>query len=309
MVSGNETILRYFIEEAQEHLDTIEQGLLDLNSTMQDSESLNELFRAAHSVKGGGAMLGFTSIQKTAHRLEDSFKIIKENPIQVDKKLESLFFKGFYTLRDLLEQLQGPFGLREEEADRVVKESDPVFAELQAHLNTLVGGELATTEAEAPPATGDRDLESGTPTSDFAARVTAVLRQMLQLFRQPENPANRQQLEDLCGTLLNLGNEDQTWQDLVQTSQTAIANPSYSYVQLAPLTIKELKQAGELVKVGRANEIAPSADLQRIADDCPIKRIAIALEPKTAAETLVKAFNQQQLSQLVKALQTATKAS
>lgn len=309
MVSGNETILRYFIEEAQEHLDTIEQGLLDLNSTMQDSESLNELFRAAHSVKGGGAMLGFTSIQKTAHRLEDSFKIIKENPIQVDKKLESLFFKGFYTLRDLLEQLQGPFGLREEEADRVVKESDPVFAELQAHLNTLVGGDLATTEAEAPPATGDRDLESGTPTPDFAARVTAVLRQMLQLFRQPENPANRQQLEDLCGTLLNLGNEDQTWQDLVQTSQTAIANPSYSYVQLAPLTIKELKQAGELVKVGRANEIAPSADLQRIADECPTKRIAIALEPKTAAEALVKAFNQQQLSQLVKALQTATKAS
>lgn len=304
MVSGNETILRYFIEEAQEHLDTIERGLLDLNATMQDSESLNELFRAAHSVKGGGAMLGFTSIQKTAHRLEDSFKIIKENPVQVDKKLESLFFKGFDTLRDLLEQLQGPFGLREEEGDRLVKESDPVFAELLAHLNNLVGEAPAT---EALATIGDLDSQTSIP--DFVTQVTAVLRQMLELFRQQENPSNRQQLEDLCGSLLNLGNVDQTWHNLVQMAQTAIANPNYTYVRLAPLAIKELKQAAELVKAGRDSEIEPSADLQGIADDCPMKRIAVVLEPKTAAETLVKAFDRQQLSQLVKAIQTAARGA
>ncbi len=45
-------ILGYFLEEAKEHLDTIEQGLLNLKATIADAEQLNELFRAAHSVKG-----------------------------------------------------------------------------------------------------------------------------------------------------------------------------------------------------------------------------------------------------------------
>jgi chemotaxis protein histidine kinase CheA len=62
-------ILGYFIEEARDHLNTIEQGLLNLQATLDDSEMINEVFRAAHSIKGGSAMLGLSSIQRTAHRL------------------------------------------------------------------------------------------------------------------------------------------------------------------------------------------------------------------------------------------------
>ena len=56
-------ITMYFIEEAKEHLQTIESGLLNLQSIMGNVESVNEVFRAAHSIKGGAAMLGFSSIQ------------------------------------------------------------------------------------------------------------------------------------------------------------------------------------------------------------------------------------------------------
>ena len=45
-------ILSYFIEEARDHLATIEQGLLSLRDSMSDPELINELFRAAHSIKG-----------------------------------------------------------------------------------------------------------------------------------------------------------------------------------------------------------------------------------------------------------------
>lgn len=45
-------ILNYFIEEARDHLATIEQGLLSLRDTVGDPEQINELFRAAHSIKG-----------------------------------------------------------------------------------------------------------------------------------------------------------------------------------------------------------------------------------------------------------------
>ncbi|MEN9222687.1 MAG: Hpt domain-containing protein, partial [Thermostichus sp. BF3_bins_97] len=66
-------ILSYFIEEARDHLTTIEQVLLSLRDSMNDPELINVLFRAALSFKGGSAMLGLTSIQRTAHRMEDFF--------------------------------------------------------------------------------------------------------------------------------------------------------------------------------------------------------------------------------------------
>ncbi|MCA2655422.1 Hpt domain-containing protein, partial [Microcystis sp. M061S2] len=99
-------ILGYFIEEAKEHLETLEQGILDLGNLVNNSEQMNEMFRAVHSVKGGAAMLGYSSIQKTAHRLEDAFTILKENPLEVDQKLESLFLKSYDLLQILIDKLQ-----------------------------------------------------------------------------------------------------------------------------------------------------------------------------------------------------------
>lgn len=51
-------ILVYFIEEAKEHLQTLEQGLMNLQTNSRDSEMVNEMFRAAHSIKGGGSDAG-----------------------------------------------------------------------------------------------------------------------------------------------------------------------------------------------------------------------------------------------------------
>ncbi|MDZ8109004.1 MAG: response regulator [Nostoc sp. DedQUE12a] len=131
-------ILGYFIEEARDHLNTIEQGLLNLESTLNDPEMISEVFRAAHSIKGGAAMLGLTSIQHTSHRLEDCFKVLKEHPVQIDQKLESLFLGVSDTLKALLEHLSGPYGLSEETANTLMSETEPVFQWLNEHLEQLV---------------------------------------------------------------------------------------------------------------------------------------------------------------------------
>ncbi|MEH2446560.1 MAG: response regulator [Nostoc sp.] len=131
-------ILGYFIEEARDHLNTIEQGLLNLEGTLNDPEIISEVFRAAHSIKGGAAMLGLTSIQHTSHRLEDCFKLLIEHPVQVDQKLESLFLGVSDTLKALLEHLSGPFGLSEDAANTLMLETEPVFQWLNQHLELLV---------------------------------------------------------------------------------------------------------------------------------------------------------------------------
>jgi len=303
-MSANSQIVGYFLEEAKEHLDTIEQGLLDLQSTMKDQESLNELFRAAHSVKGGAAMLGFSSIQKTSHRLEDSFKILKENPkIAVDHKLENLFLSGFDVLRDLLERVQGPFGLRDDEAKQILDDAEPRFVQLQAHLESLDSGGPGIAEEVAPPPPKKAPAPAAvTTTSDFPQQVTRVLREMLQVFKQKTTPTNRQQLEDICSGLLNLDERSPEWMSLVETAQTAISNPKASYETLAPLVIKELKIAAELVNVGRTQEVQPSSELAQLAQSATTKCVAIRLEPQEAAQVLMASFNQKQLQQLITAL-------
>ncbi|MBD2726816.1 response regulator [Nostoc sp. FACHB-892] len=143
-------ILGYFIEEARDHLNTIEQGLLNLEGTLNDPEMISEVFRAAHSIKGGAAMLGLTSIQHTSHRLEDCFKVLKDHPVQIDQKLESLFLGVSDTLKALLEHLSGPYGLSEDAANTLMSETEPVFQWLYQHLELLVeqgkGGVASTTE-------------------------------------------------------------------------------------------------------------------------------------------------------------------
>lgn len=143
-------ILGYFIEEAQEHLTTIEDSLMNLQQVVNDPEAMSEMFRAAHSVKGGAAMLGLHSIQHTAHKLEDYFKILREHPVTVDETLEQLFLQAFDALRELLDELQGPFGLTEETATATLNRVEPVFNQLQAHLSHLTQGAEVAPPVAAP---------------------------------------------------------------------------------------------------------------------------------------------------------------
>jgi chemotaxis protein histidine kinase CheA len=246
-------ILGYFIEEAKEHLDSIEHGLLNLSATMADAEEMNQVFRAAHSIKGGAAMLGFNSIQRVAHHFEDYFKILKENPVRIDQKLEDLFLKGFDGLKALIDQLQSTFGLRDEEAEQIVKATEPVFAELGRYLNLLINGE-STVAKQTATSTGNNATE----------QVGKILKVMLQLFKQGDNPKSRQQLVALCGRLMQLSPKNKAWLLLGQTAQKAIANPHATYAVLAPLIIKELKQGSDLLIAGRSNEIVPSTALKQL---------------------------------------------
>ena len=265
-------ILGYFIEEARDHLNTIEQGLLNLQGTLNDPEMINEVFRAAHSIKGGAAMLGLSSIQHTAHRLEDCFKLLKEHPVQVDQKLESLFLGASDTLKSLLEHLQGPFGLSEEKASELMLEAEPVFKWLQEHLDSLVREgrvSIGNTTDNIVDTTSPSGKSRGPlpSTADglvhLQNQTLQTLREMLQLFKQQVTPQSRQQLQNcaqelaILGKVLNLYN----WCNLCETAHLAIANPDNSYLVLAKIVITQIKQSLELAVVGRDAEIVVSQEL------------------------------------------------
>ncbi|TVQ10147.1 MAG: hybrid sensor histidine kinase/response regulator [Leptolyngbya sp. DLM2.Bin27] len=262
-------ILGYFIEEAKDHLNTIEQGLLNLAATVNDSEMMNEVFRAAHSVKGGAAMLGLNSITRTSHRMEDFFKVMKESPVRPDRDLETMLLQIFDGLQEQLEQLQSPFGLTNDQAQEIMAPLEPIFAQAEAHLEALVTAAPAAPVAPAPaarPAVAAAHLETSALQLVFRSDIPALLRDMLATFKRPDDSASRQELGRLCQRLSSIGEQFELseWCLLTQAVDQAIASPQQTYRTLAPVVITNLKQAQDRVLAGAVNQVVISAALQAL---------------------------------------------
>ncbi|MBD2186547.1 hybrid sensor histidine kinase/response regulator [Pseudanabaena mucicola] len=265
-------IMGYFIEEAREHLQTIEQGVLNLQDILDDSESINELFRAAHSIKGGSAMLGVSSIQHVSHRLEDFFKIIKENSqIKVDERLKSLLLAGFDPLAELLDELQSNHEISEELTAETNSRVKPIFAELESYLNQLVQdlhGDKSDSSVDkiiAEPLAPSKKVV-------FQQEVTTKMRDMLQIFRMEDNADSRSQLQGICDYFQEVGDTFKlaNWNYLITQIKTAIAQQDHSYRNLAPILIREIKDAQELVLTERESEVTVSEQLQNLLPYRPV---------------------------------------
>jgi chemotaxis protein histidine kinase CheA/ActR/RegA family two-component response regulator len=273
MQPEQQRILGYFIEEAKEHLETIEHGLLNLQAVVDDTELMSEVFRAAHSVKGGAAMLGIHSMQHISHRLEDYFKVLREHPVRVDTKIESLFLKIFDALNVLTEELQNSLSLSEELSHQTIQSVEPVFSELQAHLAQLTGAEFESEEVlETVAVTTTPSMSQEQAKVAFEFEVIAQLRLMLQLFQSSDATPIRQGLQEVCASLSEIGAQAgvTTWQTLVMTVSDAIAESKNPLGSLAAITIPELKEARNAVLEGQASKVKPSEYLLSLIPAAPV---------------------------------------
>jgi chemotaxis protein histidine kinase CheA/ActR/RegA family two-component response regulator len=131
---AQQRILEYFIEEARDHLNLMEQGLMELQFSDDPADVLRELFRGAHSVKGGAAMLGLQAILNIAHQLEDSFKILQDRQLHVDQELESYLLQGLDMLKVMI------YGLPTIDPsvnEKCLADMVPLGKKIEAKLNNL----------------------------------------------------------------------------------------------------------------------------------------------------------------------------
>ena len=94
-------------------------------------------------------------------------------------------------------------------------------------------------------------------------------------------------------------------------AQKAIANSANPYKILAPFVIKELKQASDALSSNPDAEIAPSSSLTKLSKikaGAWSQHIVLSLEPKAAAQTLMKEMSKEQLVKLAKTLYKAAQA-
>ncbi|MBF0647182.1 Hpt domain-containing protein, partial [Desulfuromonas acetoxidans] len=83
-----------FKEEAYELLSELEDSLLELEEQPDDHETISKVFRAMHTIKGSGAMFGFTTISEFTHEVETVFDLVRNGELPVTKQLVDLSLKA-----------------------------------------------------------------------------------------------------------------------------------------------------------------------------------------------------------------------
>lgn len=91
-----------FFAESREGLDAMESGLLSLEAAGNDLDTVNTIFRAAHSIKGGAATFGFKAITNTTHLLETLLDQVRGGKRSVDAELSDALLASVDILRELL---------------------------------------------------------------------------------------------------------------------------------------------------------------------------------------------------------------
>ncbi|RLB87575.1 MAG: hybrid sensor histidine kinase/response regulator, partial [Deltaproteobacteria bacterium] len=107
MFEDDET-LQMYIEESLDHLGDIESDLLTIEEGGEniDLDLVNNVFRAAHSIKGGAGFMGLTTIKDLSHHLENVLGLIRTNELIPDSTRISVLLKGFDKLENLLKNIE-----------------------------------------------------------------------------------------------------------------------------------------------------------------------------------------------------------
>lgn len=101
MATGMEQFLQVFFEETDEHLATLELLLIGLDLDQPDAETLNGIFRAAHSIKGSSGMFGFDDLTAVTHELETLLDRIRCGQTALHVDMIGVFLEA----RDVLQRL------------------------------------------------------------------------------------------------------------------------------------------------------------------------------------------------------------
>ncbi|MFO3951642.1 chemotaxis protein CheA [Enterobacter hormaechei] len=180
-----------FFDEADELLADMEQHLLDLVPEAPDSEQLNAIFRAAHSIKGGAGTFGFTILQETTHLMENLLDEARRGEMQLNTDIINLFLET----KDIMQ----------EQLDAYKSSAEPDAASFEYICNALRQLALeAKGEASAPvvPAAKLSVVDAAAKPDSAPDAPAGKLRVVLS--RLKENEVNL--LEEELGNLATLSN-------------------------------------------------------------------------------------------------------
>ena len=104
----DQEIIITFQDETRDHLEEIEQGILELENSQEktDKELVHSLFRSAHSIKAGANLLEFRNIEALAHALENILTKLLSGELRMESEIATVSLQGIDKMGELLENLE-----------------------------------------------------------------------------------------------------------------------------------------------------------------------------------------------------------
>lgn len=128
-----------FITESTELLETVEGGLLQLESGQVEEDTVHTIFRAIHSIKGGAGFVGLTKIERLAHRMEDVLNLIRNGDLQPNQTITDALLQSLDVLTALFERIDEHEDI---DVDGPIRALD---AALSSNLDDEVKADVAST--------------------------------------------------------------------------------------------------------------------------------------------------------------------
>ncbi|MDX2240101.1 MAG: hybrid sensor histidine kinase/response regulator [Leptolyngbyaceae cyanobacterium bins.302] len=266
-------IRRQFLDEAQEYLEALDTAVIGLSSGRFDIQRINSALRAAHSIKGGAGMMGFQWLSQFAHRLEDSFKVLKtqSQSLAIDAALENLLLSGINCLRMTIQQHQQDQPIEPTWVEQAV---EPIFQALHDQL-----GDPPDEDAVSVLAT-----ESGQDVVGllFETEVEGCLQRLETVLANPEQPCLQAELTILAQELGGLG------EMLQLTAFTELCSSIEQSANIATTEIGAIAEAA-LTTWRHSQSLVLAGHLDALPNALPVEFINLPVSTVEPASTIADA--------------------
>ncbi|MBR5127739.1 MAG: chemotaxis protein CheA [Roseburia sp.] len=120
--------LEIFIDETNEHVQTLSDCIMVLEKEPDNKDTINEVFRAAHSLKGMAGTMGFKRMQHLTHDMENVFQEVRSDKIKVDSAMIDLLFKCLDAIDGYLNNVKASSDEGTEDNEMIIKELNDFIA-------------------------------------------------------------------------------------------------------------------------------------------------------------------------------------
>ena len=148
---NNEELLKDFFTEAQSQVDTLESNILVIESDPSNHEAIDEIFRAAHTLKGGSATVEFTELAEFTHKVEDVLDELRSDRLAANEEIVDLLLNSIDVIKAMLDA----------RANGSVYQED--VGPLESRLNALIPEKGDKKKKKAAPPAGTAPAAAPTP--------------------------------------------------------------------------------------------------------------------------------------------------
>ena len=149
--------LEIFIDESSEHLQCLSDCIMTLEKEPDNKDTINEVFRAAHSLKGMAGTMGFKRMQHLTHDMENVFQEVRSEKISVDSSMIDLLFKCLDALDQYLENVKASSDEGTEDNEIIIRDLNDFIA--KANGATVESKETAAPAAEETAASAEKAVK------------------------------------------------------------------------------------------------------------------------------------------------------